>query len=197
MATGFPRSGPSRSSSTTIVVILVVVLAVLFFAGPFLFFLAVELPRGEPGLPTGPYGFAAGNPRIVQCPPGSTFASQGCSAGHYAYALTIEVSSAPIGEIQFQVLNGSRMVDVAMGGLGFSILGPNSTIVGQVMVVGGTMASGSGWTTANGATASTLVTNLYSIVVDMGRSNPLGTGLLFQASVSGPQGVSMNTISLP
>jgi hypothetical protein len=158
--------------------------------GTLVLVLVVTLPlTPQPGscaCPLGP-GFAAGNPVAGLCASASTFATSGCLAGDFTYHLTIESSSVTFGSVLFTVTALNGTVLTATGGApGFSILSPNGSPAAEYLASSGAMSMTTGWTYASGTNASTPLTSLYSILIDMGTLNPAHRGYSFAVECRSP-----------
>jgi hypothetical protein len=134
--------------------------------------------------------FGVGDPVLVACPLSGNFTSTGCAVGDYAYHLTVERAQVPFGELAFRVEYPNGTTFEARGGEpGFSLLNGSGDLSAQSAADGGLLVTTQGWTYAGGNSAGTLLTNVYSILVDMGSANP-GTAMYrfvytVDASVSG------------
>jgi len=147
------------------------------------------LPQPEGGVcagcPPGPT-FVVGNPLSSSCPSGGTFAATGCSTGEFVYDLTIETSTVTFGDVLFHIETPNGTVYVATGGpSGFSVLNLREAIVAQYSAPGGEMSMNAGWTYATEVNATTPLTSLYTVLVDMGTTNPEGQGYSFVSEISG------------
>jgi hypothetical protein len=147
------------------------------------------LPQSEfrvcAGCPPGPT-FVVGNPSSSSCPSGGTFVTTGCSPGEFVYDLTIETSTVTFGDVLFHIETTNGTVYVATGGpAGFSMLDLRGVIVAQYSAPGGEMLMSSGWTYGAGDNATTPLTSLYTVLVDMGTTNPVGRGYSFVSEISG------------
>ncbi len=141
--------------------------------------------------------FIAGNPVLGTCPSGGTFASAGCSAGEFVYTLTVESSFATFGQVLFHIEASNGTVYVAIGGeSGFSILSSTGAVVAQYPAANGLMSMKSGWSYAVGITATTPLTSLYAVLVDMGAPNPHGQGYTF-VDVSTGNYTGSSSVMLP
>ncbi|MGA8276556.1 MAG: hypothetical protein WB789_05120 [Thermoplasmata archaeon] len=141
-----------------------------------------------------------GNPILGSCPAADTFALNGCQGStHYYYRISVIDSTVIFGAAWCLVRSPTGAIDVAPGGLGFTILGQNGTVSAQYAVTGGTMSMSSGWAYAIGEGAGTPLTELDTIVVDMGTQNPTGLALEFLVQGSGGYGYTGTTapVSLP
>jgi hypothetical protein len=137
------------------------------------------------GCPPGPT-FVAGNPSVGICPSGGTFATRGCLAGDFVYNLTIETSTITFGEVLFHIETANNTVYAATGSYsGFSILTSTGLVAAHYQTVGGSMNMTTRWTYVAGTNATTPLTSLYTLVLDMGAKNPRGLGLSFVAMVTG------------
>jgi len=130
--------------------------------------------------------FAVGNPIAGTCAAGGSFATRGCIAGDFVYNLTIETSSITFGEVLFHVETQNDTLYFATGPYsGFAILNSTGSLVAHYQTVGGVMNMTVGWNYVAGTTASTTLSDIYSIVVDVGTANPHGQGYDFVALGTG------------
>jgi hypothetical protein len=148
------------------------------------------LECGTPGFVVGVLGFGP-------CPPGSTFVTAGCSEGDYTYHLAIEQSVVTFDQVLFRIQTPGGVTYAGAGGHpGFSILNYTETIVAQYSTQGGPMAMTGGWTYLGNTGPSTPLTNLYTIIVDVGTADLHGEGMWFV--VNGTAGYSdTGIITLP
>lgn len=137
------------------------------------------------GCPPGPT-FVAGNPVAGKCPSGGTFATRGCIAGDFVYNLTIETSTVTFGEVRFHIETPNDTIYVATGSYsGFSLVNFTGLVVAHYEALGGVMNMTAGWNYVAGTTASTPLSDIYSIVVDVGTADPHGQGNDFVALGTG------------
>jgi hypothetical protein len=137
---------------------------------------------GPPPVPP----FAVGNPIAGTCPAGGSFATRGCTFGDFVYNLTIESSSITFGEVLFHIETPNGTLYVASGPYsGFAILHSTGSLVAHYQTVGGVMNMTSGWMYVPGTTASTPLSTIYSIVVDVGTADPHNQGYEFVAYGTG------------
>ena len=149
-----------------------------------------------PGCPPAPE-FVLGFPILATCPAGYTFAVNGCLAGDFVYAIPVAGSVVTFGDVLFHVGTRNATVYVATGGaLGFSILNATSAIAAQYSAPGGAMSMTANWTFSDGTDASTPLSALFSIQVDMGSLDPYGQGYSFVVLVTGGASGSVS-VSLP
>ena len=136
-------------------------------------------------MPPGPI-FSAGNAVESVCPASGSFSTTGCTPGEFIYALLVEVSTVTFGEVLFQVETQNGAIYDAVGDeSGFSIMDPGGAPVAQFTAPDGQMSMTSGWTYSVGTNASTPLTTIYTIVLDMGSVDPQGHDYQFIASLSG------------
>jgi len=141
---------------------------------------------GEPNTCCPGVEFALGDPVPGTCPSAGTFATTGCLAGDFVYTIAIAGSVVTFGNVLFHIETLGGTVYVATGGEpGFSILNSTGVIATQYTAPGGVMAMTSGWTYSAGTNASTLLTSLYTILLDMGTLDPHGQGYSFVALGTG------------
>jgi flagellin-like protein len=208
------RKARKRAVSPIIATILLVAITVVLAA--VLYVLISGLTHGPGSTPIGS-AFTAGNPTTSTCGTGLTYAAAsasgkgGCLAGDYIYTLTVESSTVSMSSVLFEVKTSSGAILALTAGTGgFSVM----NIQGQVVAQGplGTAAAAlamsttlgfptfTGSTTAcNGAacTASTSLTSVYTIVIDMGTASPTGLGYSFVAVGTGSYSGTTNALSLP
>jgi len=186
------RKARKRGVSPIIATILLVAITVVLAA--VLYVLITGLTGG--GVGSKPIGtaFTVGpnpSPAAAKCPTGDTFAANGCLAGDYTYTLTIESSSVNFGNVLFEVKTGGGAIYSATGSGGFSILNVSGKVAAQIVAPGLALAMpSSGWTVFSATTgacgitgvlcsATSSLTNLYTIIIDMGTANPSGQGYSF------------------
>ena len=188
------RKARKRAVSPIIATILLVAITVVLAA--VLYVLISGLTGG--GVGSKPIGsaFNAGAPTLSTCTAGSAqtippvaATTGGCTAGDYIYTLTVESSTISFGSAIWEVKSASGAIYTPAAGAahdGFAILNIAQQVVG-IAVTGGAMAMGAvlssfgpaGECNAGSCTTSSPLTTIYTIVVDMGTSNPAGTGLSF------------------
>lgn len=151
----------------------------------------------------GPIGaaFVVGNPVLSSCPTNDTYAAEGCRAGDWYYKITIEASSVMFGDVLFVVrtATGSNYT-IGDGSGGFSILDIAGTVAAQTSAIamGEQLAMTTSWSIYTGSYGdSSYLTSIYSIVVDVGRTDPAGTGLTFVVYGYGPYSGMTTPLSLP
>ena len=142
---------------------------------------------------------AVGYPILTICPSGDTFATNGCLAGDYSYTLVIEQSTVDFGNVLFEVKIPAGTGYVPTGPGGFSVMNISGGIVAQTPISNGhwMLMNDTFATYAVGISTSTPLTNLYTIVIDMGTLSPDGQGDTFV--VMGTNGYTGTTspVSLP
>jgi flagellin-like protein len=188
------RKARKRAVSPIIATILLVAITVVLAA--VLYVLISGLTHGPGNTPIGS-AFAAGNPTASTCPVGDTYAINGCLAGHFVYTLTIESSTIAFGSIEMQVkTSGGTILTVGAVG-GFSILNTAGTVVAQSG--SSVILSMTATFTYPGAlvTASTPLTNLYTVEIDMGATNPAGQGYTFNGLGTGSYSGTTAALALP
>jgi flagellin-like protein len=207
------RKARKRGVSPIIATILLVAITVVLAA--VLYVLISGLTGG--GVGSKPIGsaFSAGSPVLSTCAAGSAqtvpltnLIKGGCSptTPDYIYTLTVESSTITFSSALFEVkTSGGAIYTPAAGSAtdSFAILNIAQQVV-AISVTGGGMAMGSAFsnfgpgTECNSAACSTSssLTTIYTIVLDMGSTNPAGTGLTFVAiGNSGYTGTT--SLSLP
>jgi hypothetical protein len=88
-------------------------------------------------------------------------------------------------------------IAVVPGGLGFTILNVNATVVAQYAASGGEMSMSSGWTYAMGSSSSTPLLVTDTIVIDIGATDPSGSQLQFVAVGTGYYDGTTSPVTLP
>src|SRR5208282_497706 len=168
---GFPRQLLLMVVVVAITVALVLGVVIVLTPSP---------PPTRPS-PHGLLGVTVGNPTLGICGQGNFGRTAGCLSGDYVYTLTVESSTLEFGNVACRVLTSSAAVYSAAGGdPGFDILGANGTITAGWSPLNDSMSmTTSDWTYSADASPSTPLTNLYSILVDMGRVDPMGQGYTF------------------
>lgn len=131
--------------------------------------------------------FSVGNPTPGVCPESASFTGQGCVAGDFVYALTVESSTAALGSLDFEVVGSDRAPITVVGAGGFSVVPPSGLPSAFYEVPnGGSMEVAPGaWSYAPGIANSTSVSTLDIILIDMGTMNPSGQGYVFLGYVTG------------
>jgi flagellin-like protein len=130
------------------------------------------------------------SPGAAFCAASSTYVGKGCLTNDWTYTLTVESSTVDFGNVIFEVKTAAGAVDTVTGAGGFTLLTISGAVAAQ-SAAGTTMAmTSAGFTTYGAAgvcgvatvpcSASTTLTNLYTLVIDMGTGpNPTGQGLTF------------------
>jgi hypothetical protein len=160
-----------------------------------------SFPTNTTPPPSTPIGtaIAVANPVVSTCPAGSTFAANGCLAGDYTYTLTVEQSTVELGNVLFEVRTASGGLYAPNGPGGFSVMNIADSVEAQYPVpTDYSMVMTAPFSEfGSGVTNTTPITSIDSIVLDMGPTDPLGTGLTF--TVLGTNGYSGSTspIALP
>jgi flagellin-like protein len=205
------RKARKRAVSPIIATILLVAITVVLAA--VLYVLISGLTGG--GVGSKPIGsaFSAGAPTVSTCAAGSAqtiplvaATTGGCNPVDYIYTLTVESSTINFGSAQFEVKTSTGAIYTPAAGSahdGFAILNIGSQVV-AITVTAGAMAMSavfsnygpSGECNSAVCATSTPLTTIYTIVIDMGTSNPAGTGLSFVAvGASGYSGTT--SLALP
>ncbi len=198
------RKARKRGVSPIIATILLVAITVVLAA--VLYVLISGLTSG--GVGSKPIGsaFNAGNPILGNpgsgtsstCATTSTTLAAAIKTGDYTYTLTVESSTITIGSALFEVKTAAGAVSAFAGG--FYIV----NIAGLVVACSsGALAMSSAFsifpTDVAGTSASTPLTSLYTIVIDVAAtgSNPSGIGLTFNALGTGSYSGTTSPLSLP
>lgn len=202
------RKARKRGVSPIIATILLVAITVVLAA--VLYVLISGLTGG--GVGSKPIGsaFTVGSnpsPGAALCASGGTFATTGCvGTTHWTYTLTIESSTVNFGNVLFEVKTAAGAVLSVVGSGGFSVINLTGKVAAQSIAPGLAMAmSGSGFATYSATagtcgitgvlcSAGTTLTNLFTIVIDMGTGNPTGLGYTF--TVLGNSGYTGTTGTL-
>src|SRR5580658_1465041 len=192
-----PPGGQARQRAIVFsalgVAIIIVLAAILEFSAP----------AGSPtvGGCCGPHGvgFAVGNPTLLLCGAMNIPFQNGCRAGDHLYDLTVESSPLEMGNVAFRVQTSAGTVDIVTGGdPGFGILNSTGAMAASWTSLNGSMAMPtSAWTYSIGVAATTPLTNLYTIVVDLGSADPMGQGLTFSAVGVGSYSGTTSALALP
>ncbi len=208
------RKARKRAVSPIIATILLVAITVVLAA--VLYVLITGLTHGPGSTPIGS-AFTAGNPTASSCATGLTYAAAsatgkgGCLAADYIYTLTVETSTISMDSALFEVKTSSgSILSLPAGVGGFSVMNIQGEVVAQgplgtaaaAMAMSTTLGfpTFTGSTTAcNGAacSSSTTLTSIYTIVIDMGTSNPTGLGYEFVAVGTGSFSGTTSPVSLP
>jgi flagellin-like protein len=159
--------------ATILLVAITVVLAAVLYV------LISGLTHGPGSTPIGS-AFAAGHPTAATCAAGSSQTlgaaaiTGGCKPGDFVYTLTVESSTVSLGSVLFEVKTASGLVFTAGGASSsFAVIDPTNHVA-AITVTGATMAMTSTWagygltTGAPTYKASSSITSLHTIVVDMG-----------------------------
>jgi len=201
------RGARKRAVSPIIATILLVAITVVLAA--VLYVMVSGLIRGPGSTPIGT-AFAAGHPVTGTCAAGSSQTlgaaaiTGGCKPGDFVYTLTVESSTVSLGSVLFEVRTSAGVAYAAGGASSsFSVVDVTSHVA-AISVTGSTMAMTSTWqgygltTTAPTYKASTPITNLHIIVVDMGSASvTTGQGLKFVALGTGSYTGVTGPIDLP
>jgi flagellin-like protein len=188
------RKARKRAVSPIIATILLVAITVVLAA--VLYVLISGLTHGPGNTPIGS-AFGAGNPQPSTCAVGNTYATNGCLAGHFIYTLTIESSTVTFASVELQVKTSAGVVLVAAAVGGYSILNTAGVVVAQ-STASTTMSMVATFAYPGAlVTASTPLTNLYSIEIDMGTGNPAGQGYSFNALGTGSYSGTTSPLALP
>jgi len=143
--------------------------------------------------------FAFGNPVASTCHSGYTYATNGCSAGDYTYQLTIESSSVHFNDVLFEIRTSAGAIYTLPAGTGgFSIINITGQLAAQssAIATGAPMNMTTTWTAYGpGISGSSSLTNIFSILLDMGTNSPSGEGLALVAF--GTNGYLGTTSPLP
>ncbi len=191
------RKARKRGVSPIIATILLVAITVVLAA--VLYVLISGLTGG--GVGSKPIGsaFSAGNPISGKCPTGNTYAlvtmtvtTYGCLAADYTYTLTVETTGANFGSVLFEVKTATGAIDTTAGANGFTVLTVGSLVAAQ-SAASTTLAMTAVFSTfntnavcnSNTCSTSTPWSSIYTIMIDMGTVNPVGTGLSFVAVGTG------------
>ena len=193
------RKGQKRAVSPIIATILLVAITVILAA--VLYVLISGLTHGPGNTPIGT-AFTAGSATPSTCATGNTYAAKGCLAGDYIYTLSIASSTVTFGSVQFEVKDSAGGVVALPAGVGgFSVLTITEAVAAQSGPASATMAMTGTFATYPGtpplATASTSLTTLYTIVIDMGTTSPAGLGYTFVVLGIGSYSGSTAAVSLP
>ena len=122
---------------------------------------------------------------------------------HWTYTLTIESSTVTFGSVVFQVKTGAGAVANPAGAGGFYVVNITGNVVACVLPVatngGLTMGGAAQFTyiSATGITPSSSLTNLYTIVIDVGTARPTGSGYTFDALGQGSYSGVTGPLMLP
>jgi flagellin-like protein len=204
------RKARKRAVSPIIATILLVAITVVLAA--VLYVLISGLTHGPGSTPIGS-AFTAGNPvssnsvgsgAASSCALGAAAVSLASSikTGDYVYTLTVETSTISMTSALFEVKTATGAIDAAA--VGFYVVNVGGSVVTCAAGLTGAMTSTfSTFTTVaaacNGAVCSTStpLTSIYTISIDMGATNPTGTGLSFVAIGTGSYSGTTSPLSLP
>ena len=198
------RKSRKRGVSPIIATILLVAITVVLAA--VLYVLISGLTHGPGSTPIGS-AFTAGNPIASNPATVQTYAATGClggaaGTGHYCYTLTIESSTVAFNSVLCQVKTSAGAIQTAAAVGGFSIVNIAGAVVAQstastalAMTTTFTITAAG---TAAGITSSTTLTNLYTIVIDMGSvTSTTGQGFTFVVLGTGSFSGTTSPLSLP
>ena len=216
------RKVPKRAVSPIIATILLVAITVVLAA--VLYVLISGLTHGPGSTPIGS-AFTVGNPTSSNtlgttvasgtadtCAAATTTANSGIAAAiaktDWTYTVTVESSTVTFGSVLFQVkaATGSVAAPAGTGGgnayQGFFIVNVAGDVVACSLTAanGGLSMGGSAqltYVTANGITATNSLSNLYTIVVDMGNAQPTGLGYTFDTLGQGSYSGTTAALGLP
>jgi hypothetical protein len=186
---------PGRRGLIAVAIGAVVVLAILVYVtGPWL----SPVPPPCTSLECSPI-FAAGDPVVGNCSAGSTYAADGCMAGDATFLITVESSQFTLGSLSFKVVDqssGAPARSATEGG--FSVLNQSGHLVAQ-SERSPTLEMTAGFEyPGHAASNGTYLTNVDSILVDMGEPAAAlnGAGLAFVSTLSST-GASTSPLQLP
>ncbi len=148
--------------------------------------------------------FAGGPAFLSTCPTNDTYALDGCTAGDYAYTVTVDSSSVNFTSLLFEVKTADgAIVQLAVDG-GFSIVAVNGLVAAQSdpstdLAMSSVFATfgASGTCGASPCGPSTALTALDTIVIDMGTADPAGLGDQFVVLGTGLYSGTASPIALP
>ncbi len=202
---------PGRAVSDILAALLLVAITVVLAA--VLYVLVSGLSHGPGTTPIGS-AFAAAHPSTSNTL-GTGGAADTCLAAstttvalaivptHWTYTLTIESSTVTFGSVVFQVKTGAGAVANPAGAGGFYVVNITGNVVACVLPVatngGLTMGGAAQFTyiSATGITPSSSLTNLYTIVIDVGTARPTGSGYTFDALGQGSYSGVTGPLMLP
>jgi len=127
--------------------------------------------------------FSVGNPILSTCPTGDTFAANGCLAGDYTYTLTVESSSIEFEDVMFEVNTATEGIFLPSGPGGFAVVSVSGAVAAEYAIPSGDfMLMESPFSVyGSGVSPATPITATDTILLDMGPSDPAGTGLTLTA----------------
>jgi flagellin-like protein len=170
------RKARQRAVSPIIATILLVAITVVLAA--VLYVLISGLTHGPGNTPIGT-AFAAGNPTsgttpaadtgTGTCAAGTTTLAAAIKPSEWTYTLTVESSTVTFAGVGMEVKSAAGSPLATAGGI--YITNPAGNVVACALFAAGAgFATTSGWTypTAAGATTTTAVTTLFTIVIDTG-----------------------------
>jgi flagellin-like protein len=200
------RKAQKRGVSPIIATILLVAITVVLAA--VLYVLISGLTHGPGSTPVGS-AFTAGNPVAGTCGAGSAqtvppvaATTGGCKVGDFIYTLTVESSTVTFGSVLFEVKTPSGSVYAGGASASFAVLNI-AGVVAADSTPGAAMAMSATWAGYNaaigtGITSSTPLTNLFTIVIDVGAAAATtGQGLTFVALGTGSFSGTTGALSLP
>ena len=206
------RKAQKRAVSPIIATILLVAITVVLAA--VLYVLISGLTHGPGNTPIGS-AFTAGNPIASTCAAGSAqtippvaATTGGCKVADFIYTLTVESSTVSFGSVLFEVKTSSGSIFAGAASSSFALLSISGTVAAD-FTTGVGMAMTTTWAgynaaasvcavAANSCSTSSSLTNLYTIVIDMGSATATtGQGLSFVAIGTGSFSGTTSPIALP
>jgi flagellin-like protein len=202
------RKAQKRAVSPIIATILLVAITVVLAA--VLYVLISGLTHGPGSTPIGS-AFTAGNPTTSNtigtgaaeaCAAGTTTVAGAILAHDWTYTLTIESSTVTFGSVLFQVKAASGSVAAPAGYQGFFVVNIAGNVVACALTAGnGGLSMGGSvqftYTTGGALTATNSLSNIYTIVIDMGTVQPTGAGNTFDALGQGSYSGTTAGLALP
>jgi archaeal type IV pilus assembly protein PilA len=187
------RKSRKRGVSPIIATILLVAITVVLAA--VLYVLISGLTHGPGSTPIGS-AFTAGSATPGQCTAAQHTAGICAATNNYIYTVAIASSTVTFSSVLFEVLQTSGSA-VSATGDGFSVLAANGTVVAH----SGALTTLAMTTTltypVTYVTATTSLSTLYTIIIDMGTANPSNLGYTFVVHGTGSFSGATNPVSLP
>jgi hypothetical protein len=178
-----------------LVAIVVVLLAVVYVLDQGLTHASSSTPIGS--------AFAADSPAAANRCTGAGAPTVGClAANDYYYTLRVEESTVTFASVLFQVKVPIGTVYSVTTEGGFNMLNPVShTVAAYNLSASGALAvpSSASWVyfPGTGVFGGSSLTNLYTIVIDMGSLNPAGQGYVFVVIGTGSYTGTTSPVALP
>jgi hypothetical protein len=175
-----------------VVVVVPIVLSVVLYS-------EVTGPSSPGSTPIGS-AFAAGNPVASSCTSAMVSGNVCATVGDFVYTLSVEQSSIELDDVQFEVHTPTGAIFTNTGVGEFALVTFSGAVGAFSTVSSGTGLGMSGtWTVySDGLESTSPLTNVFTIVIDMGQVAPTtGMGLTFVAIGVGAYSGTTAPFALP